>query len=193
VEALVQCTAELKNGATTPDKKGIDICWVAHLVGDIHQPLHTTTRYSAQFPRGDSGGNGATVLRDPPYADSRGNLHLIWDSLPGDFKSEFLDRYLANGLRSDPEYSRDHFKSLLGTTVFSAWAAESHALAIKYAYLDGHLEVTLTYGRRGAGTPPTPGLPAGYLDNAERVAMRQVILSGYRLADLLNSIFDPKP
>ena len=30
-------------------------------------------------------------------------------------------------------------------------------------------------------------------ENAERVAMHQVALAGYRLADLLNSIFDPKP
>ena len=33
----------------------------------------------------------------------------------------------------------------------------------------------------------------GYVEKAEHVAMHQVALSGYRLADLLNSIFDPKP
>jgi hypothetical protein len=192
VEALEQCAAELRVAGTPADKKAIDVCWIAHLVGDIHQPLHAATRYSPQFPKGDAGGNSDIVLRDPPYPDSRANLHLIWDSLPGDFKSEFIDRYLAGGLRGDPEYSRDRLKPFLSTPEFMNWAKESHALAVEHAYLGGKLEVSA--GRRGAAaTQPTPGLPQGYLKNAEHIAMQQIALSGYRLADLLNSIFDPKP
>lgn len=51
--------------------------WVLHLVGDIHQPLHTAGRY-------DGGGNGMTV--ENPYANSRKtwmSLHAYWDGLPG--------------------------------------------------------------------------------------------------------------
>ena len=28
-----------------------------HYVGDIHQPLHATSRYTSQYPEGDRGGN----------------------------------------------------------------------------------------------------------------------------------------
>lgn len=35
--------------------------WLLHLVGDIHQPLHASTRYSENFPTGDRGGNLAMV------------------------------------------------------------------------------------------------------------------------------------
>jgi hypothetical protein len=192
VEALLHCIAELKDRATSDDQKAIDLCWIEHLLGDIHQPLHAATHYSPQFPKGDAGGNSAIVLRDPPYPDSRENLHLVWDSLPGDFKSEFIDQYIANGLRGDPSYSRERLKSFLNTTDFAVWARQSHALAVEYAYLNGKLEVAS--GRTGAPTTqPIPGLPPGYLKQAERVAMQQVALSGYRLADLLNSVFDPKP
>src|SRR5207237_9808740 len=102
VEALAQCTNELKDASTSGDKKAIDLCWVEHLVGDIHQPLHAATHYSPAFPKGDSGGNNDMVLRDPPYPDSKANLHFVWDSIPGDFHSDFVAEYQAKAIRSDP-------------------------------------------------------------------------------------------
>jgi hypothetical protein len=107
VEALTQCTAELKDPKVSDSDKAIDICWVAHLVGDIHQPLHAATLYSKDHPDGDKGGNDDIVLRDPPYPDSRMNLHLLWDSLPGDFQAEELCLYEAHGLHENPKYSRE--------------------------------------------------------------------------------------
>jgi hypothetical protein len=198
VEALTQCTAELKDGSTAPDKKAIDICWVAHLVGDVHQPLHAASRYSPKFPKGDAGGNSEVVLRDPPYPDSQAKLHLIWDSFPGDYQSEFVDRYVAVGIRNDPQYSREALKQLLSVTDFMAWAQESHAIAVEDAYLNGHLESAVAgRGERRSSTnrsstQPIPGLPPGYKEKAEKDVMHQLAVAGYRLADLLNSIFDPK-
>jgi hypothetical protein len=196
VEALTQCTDEVKQDATKPDQKAIDLCWIEHLVGDIHQPLHAASRYSPQFPKGDAGGNSEVVLRDPPYPDSAAKLHLIWDSFPGDYQSEFVDHYIAAGLRADPQYSREQFKSLLESKDFMAWAQESHEIAVKDVYLNGQLE-TATAPRGGGGRAstqqPIPGLPPGYKEQAEKDAMHQVVLAGYRLADLLNSTFDPKP
>ena len=43
-----------------------------------------------------------TALHNPPYPDSAAKLHFIWDSLPGDFHSEELDSYEAEGLHNDP-------------------------------------------------------------------------------------------
>ncbi|HEX3357642.1 MAG TPA: S1/P1 nuclease [Tepidisphaeraceae bacterium] len=190
VEALTQCSAELKNPQAAADKRAIDLCWVIHLVGDIHQPLHTVSLYSKQYPKGDQGGNAELVLRDPPYPDSMANLHLVWDSLPGDYKSEFIDQYIAQGVHSDPQFSRAKMKSLLGTTDFMAWAKESNALAVEDAYLNGHLDTAVApKGRSGAAPDKIPGLPPGYMAKAELVAMHQVGLAGYRLADMLNEMF----
>ncbi len=192
VEALAQCVAELKDPKTPPARQAVDLCWVEHLVGDIHQPLHAATLVSAEYPNGDQGGNGETVLREPPYPDSQANLHFIWDALPGDFMSDALDSFEAKGLRGDARYSRDMFKDLLPVTDFMAWAKESHALAVKDVYLDGRLKTAETPKGRRFSSDPVPGLPPGYLEHAEKVAMHQVSLSGYRLADLLNATFDPK-
>jgi hypothetical protein len=198
VEALTQCTAELRDPKISDAEKAIDICWVAHLVGDIHQPLHAATMYSKDHPHGDKGGNDDIVLRDPPYPDSRMNLHLLWDSLPGDFQSEQLCYYEAQGLREDPKYSREKFHDRLAVKDFMAWANESHQLAVQYVYLNGKLDTSSNSrgdnrGRgRGFDGDSTPGVPPGYMQNAEHIAMQQVALAGYRPADVLNSIFDPK-
>jgi hypothetical protein len=193
VEALEQCTRELKDPATPPEQKAIDICWIAHLVGDIHQPLHAATRYSPQFPHGDTGGNSAMVLRDPPFPNSEANLHFVWDSLAGTFRAESIDRYLATGLRADPAHSRERLiPAGQSPTDFAAWARDSHALAVEHVYLNGKLEVAA--GRKGGPTTqPAPGLPPGYVKDAERIAMTRIATAGYRLADVLNSILDPKP
>jgi hypothetical protein len=195
VEALAQNVRDLKDPTQSDADKAIAICWVEHLVGDIHQPLHAASLFSPQFPNGDQGGNAEVALRDPPYPDSAAKLHLIWDSLPGDFQSEDLVRYEADGLRSDPRYSREKMKDLLPITDFMAWANESHQLAVEDVYLNGTLKTGLApRGRRGGPTTaPIPGLPPGYVEKAEHVAMHQVTLAGYRLADLLNGIYDAQP
>jgi hypothetical protein len=193
VEALEHCTRELKDPATPAEQKAIDLCWIAHLVGDIHQPLHAATRYSPQFPHGDTGGNSAMVLRDPPFPNSEANLHFVWDALAGQFRSESIDRYLATGLRADPAHARQRLiPAGQSPTDFAAWARDSHALAVEHVYLNGKLEVAA--GRKGGPTTqPAPGLPPGYVKDAERLAMTRIATAGYRLADVLNSILDPKP
>lgn len=75
---------------------------------------------------------------------------------------------------------------------FAAWARESHDLAVKYVYLDGKLKAAAAgHGSQPDPTTPIPGIPPGYLEQAERLAFRQVALAGYRTADLLNASLDP--
>jgi len=189
LDALNACVAEMKNPKATDTDKSIAICWILHLCGDIAQPLHCCNMYSPQFPSGDKGGNSLIVLRDPPYTDSQANLHFIWDSLPGDFEDRDIEYYIAEGLRNDPRYSRQKLKSLVAITDFTAWANESHALAIKYAYLNGQLSVINTPPADADAGNQIPGLPPGYLKTAEQIGDQRLILAGYRTADLLNSLF----
>ncbi len=195
VEAMNQAETELKDTSAPASKRSIDLCWIEHLAGDIHQPLHTASLISSRFPKGDQGGNSELVLKEAPYPDSRANLHFLWDSLPGDFRSEELDQFEANGLRADPKLSRGQMKDLLAVTDFMGWAKESHQLAVDDAYLNGKLMTAESRrGRGGGGTnDPIPGVPSDYMLKSEKVAMHQVTLAGYRLADLLNSTFDAQP
>ena len=48
-----------------------------HYLGDIHQPLHATSRVDEKYPKGDAGGN---FFRIEPK-DTAKNLHSVWDSV----------------------------------------------------------------------------------------------------------------
>lgn len=193
VEALTKNAEDLRSPATSPQEKAIAICWLLHLGGDIHQPLHAIQMFSPQFPDGDKGGNALLVLREPPYPNTQMNLHLLWDELPGNYATEQPIGYLAEGLRTDPSLSRERFKDALAITDFSQWAHESHDLAVKYAYLNGTLKAATAFHGQAEHSEQVPGVPPGYLRQAEQVAFRQVALAGYRTADLLNSLLDSKP
>ena len=190
VEALTKNVADLKDANVSESDKAIALCWVLHLIGDIHQPLHAAMLVSPQYPYGDQGGNLILVLRDPPYANSRTNLHLLWDELPGQYKSLDMDSNIAQGLRNDPRYTREKLKDALAMKDYMAWANESHELAVKYAYLDGKLQGANAHPKNGETRSDTiPGLPPRYVQTAEEIAMQRVILAGYRSADMLNEMF----
>jgi len=48
-----------------------------HYVGDIHQPLHCTSRVNHDYPKGDRGGNNVPIA---PRGDIN-ELHAVWDSV----------------------------------------------------------------------------------------------------------------
>jgi S1/P1 nuclease len=191
VEALTKNVQDLKSADVSEPDTAIALCWVLHLGGDIHQPLHACSLYSPQFPNGDQGGHLEFVMRDPPDPKSVKNLHLIWDELPGDYKAMDAIRCMTTGLESNAKFNREQLTESLAIKDFAAWAQESHDLAIRYAYLDGKLKCASTQPSEDLQTP-MPGLPKGYIDQSEQVALRRVVLAGYRTADLLNSIFDPR-
>lgn len=61
-----------------------DLLLIFHLIGDLHQPLHTG--YSI-----DKGGN--TILINSPYVS--GNLHSVWDTQILEYKSINFDSCMA--------------------------------------------------------------------------------------------------
>jgi hypothetical protein len=44
-----------------PERKAVALAWLFHLVGDIHQPLHTVQLFTVDYPQGDRGGNEICV------------------------------------------------------------------------------------------------------------------------------------
>jgi len=196
LEALTFNIAAIKDATVAPKDQAVALCWILHLCGDVHQPLHAAELFSPQYPDGDKGGNAIIVLREPPYSNSQVNLHLLWDQLPGQYKDESTIRDLATGLRSDQRFSREALKDLVAVKDPAAWANESHELAVRVAYLNGDLHGASAaegggegVGDRG-GQANIPGVPPGYLKQAEEVAMQRCVVAGYRTADLLNSLAD---
>lgn len=52
-----------------------------HYVGDVHQPLHATSRVNHDYPAGDRGGNNVPL----PKYETVDNLHEFWDSAGYEF------------------------------------------------------------------------------------------------------------
>ena len=50
--------------------------FLLHVVGDLHQPLHSSSLYNRMFPNGDLGGN----LFPIEFNDEINELHALWDS-----------------------------------------------------------------------------------------------------------------
>jgi hypothetical protein len=103
--------------------KAVQLCWAFHLVGDLHQPLHSSALYTKEiFKDGDRGGN--SILGE------KYNLHSIWDWaivdngidwLVLEKKSEEIDQIKYNANKK---------------TNSMDWLNESHDLAKHYVYTE---------------------------------------------------------
>src|SRR5262245_33966722 len=94
----------------------------------------------------------------------------------------------ATTLRTRQEFQRSQLTELANTD-FEAWAKESYEIATKIAYRNGGRIGVPRGGNKDCSTVTTaPPLPSGYVASARRIADRRMILTGYRLADLLRHV-----
>ena len=142
--------------------KSYDLSWLLHLVGDVHQPLHSTTRVRAADPDGDDGGNRVKLT-------SPANLHTFWDGVlgGGDAPSTALNAILTfpnapAGAVSDVNV--DH------------WINESFDAAKQTSYKSPPM---------GAGAGPFT-VTLAYKTAAQNLAKERIVLAGARLAKILN-------
>ncbi len=84
---------ELQRILKETDLSAYDLPWLAHLTGDVHQPLHCTDRFTKSLPHGDQGGNLVFVTTGVTPGRT---LHGLWDDLAGtDTTDASVDRYAA--------------------------------------------------------------------------------------------------
>ncbi len=78
VVQAIELNRKILSSTTEPaSEKAKAICWLTHLVTDIHQPCHAGSLYiEGLFPKGDRGANSIKTKQ------SR-NRHALWDQLLG--------------------------------------------------------------------------------------------------------------
>lgn len=156
----------LASNSATDNVKSYDLVWLLHLVGDVHQPLHATSRFSRGMPNGDQGGNKETVC----LAFTCGaKLHAYWDGLLGDRGGPSDAARLAATLPAP-----DTAAAVVEDPAI--WVQESERLAEQFVYA----------GPIGDGAGPF-ALTDGYQEDAKRIAEQRVALAGARLAQLINA------
>lgn len=159
--------AALASSTADDDLKSYDLVWLLHLVGDVHQPLHCSTRVSSSEHNGDQGGNKVHVTC-PTGCNEADELHALWDN--------------ALGAGSDPNVALAAAKALhmakgkaAGNTDTATWVKESFNDAKSDVYK----------APIAAGDGPFV-ITEPYEIAAKQVAGARVALAGARLAKVIN-------
>lgn len=175
VERITLFRETLNDPSISDADKAIQIAWILHLVGDIHNPLHNTSRVTDETPDGDLGGNAFKLGDTWPN-----NLHAYWDGII-DFsdpkpenKSEF-DYYLEQASKITEEHPQDDYTEFITNQDIAEWNEEGKYITMNNVY------------------PPElkqNELPSEeYQKRAYELAQQGMAVAGYRMAELLNELF----
>eukprot|EP00759_Apiculatamorpha_spiralis_P048448 PhF_6_TR43648/c3_g1_i1/m.67071 len=182
LEILPKTIEVLTDSSASQDDRSFYFMFLIHLVGDLHQPLHTAAEFSSQFPSGDKGGNLFHVV----YKSTRNQvLHAFCDAVGMLYKTDPPRPFSSHP--SSQTFIENTAQALIGnysfpssaTTFygnFSTWADQSFGSAVKNVYLNGALRTGET-------------LSNTYIDNIRYVLQGQVALGGARLASVLNYVY----
>ncbi|HYW11133.1 MAG TPA: S1/P1 nuclease [Longimicrobium sp.] len=162
---------------TDAEKAAVALAWLLHVVGDIHQPLHASSRITESDPAGDGGGNRFCLIDPAPNGCRFNNLHALWDgSVTAGFRwiaGEHADTYLTRVAQTVMQrHPPNKFASEMGETEPGQWAQASVRIAKRRVY-------------RAPLVRNHPA-PSTYRRAAFRTAEPRIALAGYRLAALLN-------
>ncbi len=205
IEALALNFAMLRNHESTQTELAWSLCWLLHIVGDIHQPWHVTELYSADFPTGNAGG-GLSYVEDP-LSNTTIPLHILWDSnylrtpsLPA------VDEAAAEFRKNNPRSSYPELQAhpIQGTDFFRQWTRESHQVATDWAAdidtvrdmdsdqdADTLVRNMVNFILNGISpVDKAPEVPAEYWDKLQQTSERRITLAGYRIADLVITAAD---
>jgi hypothetical protein len=157
--------------------------FVIHFVGDIQQPLHCSSLVTHQHANGDEGGNLFLIDLSKDHGGPKNEkLHSYWDGGIGDFPKmganyappplgeipPAASRMTARFPDTDPAWKKND------PSAFESWAREGSRLGQEVAY---------------ANIKPNQQPTAAYQQAALKTVQQRVVWGGYRLAELLNSIW----
>lgn len=193
LQALEHNVIILRNDQANSRDRAVSLCWILHLVGDLHQPLHSTALFARpRFREGDKGGNAIPINppRTGPYrfAYDKMSLHSIWDDILGQRLSDhaILDKAAALLEQDELRHVGRQASQNLDAV---AWMQESHHLAMRVAYDSNILDdlrndVDEEDQDLNDNLEPFT-LPLEYYIQASDVAKKRAVEAGFRLGRLL--------
>jgi S1/P1 Nuclease len=192
--------AVLRNAGAGAQARADALRYIIHFLGDLHQPLHTTTN-------DDRGGNcvpvtffglapGETNVVNESYAP---NLHSIWDTgIVEHFANGRTPQQVADAL--DAQFSAQLSTWESEPTNVVAWAWQGHQLAEDAVYGalpskvavekpvtvhtcadDAHISTRMLSLHEDLG--------ANYQTVSEKIVQQQLTKAGIRLAAVLNALW----
>lgn len=166
-QLIMHYTAILADASQAPRARNEALKWVVHLVGDLHQPLHSGINRN---------GGGARVLMEGLTLKSDETLHTVWDG-----------RLLNAALKDWKSTARlSGHEPHLAADAPTQWMIEARGVALRDVYqpLSGFV-------CSDEKLPEPFMLDAGYQQHSVPVVRQQVERAGLRLAQLLNEALAP--
>jgi hypothetical protein len=178
-----QADASEKWATRPPDElRAVCLCWVLHLTGDVHQPLHCASYFGKPFEntpgnQGDRGGNWFYVKdTGKPYA-----LHGFWDE-------RVTTSNTTKGILRVADKLAAQKPGAVGGRPES-WSLESRAAAIQCVYSLKGQALSGTQPKSFTSPPNPPDdanrVPAGYRAAAKDEALKRCVAAAGRLRKLL--------
>lgn len=183
LEKIIDFDKTLRDPKSSDAEKAIAISWFLHIVGDIHQPLHTSARVTDMEPKGDQGGNFFLLTPKDTPREKQDNLHRFWDSIIN--RSIPIKNDACDGSYLDPigrSIMKKHpYSSLQGRMEFGKfedWVKEGFNLATTEVFSADLKRFEMPSN--------------AYKKKALRISEQQIALAGYRIGETFNLIFGSK-
>lgn len=161
VRAIYQQVEILQNPEASKSDKQLALKILVHVMGDLHQPMH-------MGHASDLGGNRWIVN----YFGRDSNLHSVWDSSVPESAHKWTYTEWNDQINRATE---QEIAAILEEGTPEKWGEETFEIC-KEVY---------------AKTPQGTKISYDYVSEWTPVVEQQFLKGGLRLADLLNSIFDP--
>ena len=163
--------------------------YLIHLVGDCHQPLHTSALYSkslfgGSIISGDQGGNLISVFN--LFDKGKVTLHKMYDDAFGSFNYQKLSFPYSKKLKKKinlqakyltSKFPESFFEEKVKNMDFNQWSLEGFDIAKNFVYSQVEL---------------FPFMKPEYIILGRFICQKRMTLAGYRLARLLKAIFSNK-
>lgn len=186
MQALKLALCKIESDQVSDSEKARYLAWLFHLVGDLHQPLHSAKLFTVRvFPKGDAGGNSITV--------GGSNLHSKWDGFPGRVRGGKLSQINLPKIRDAVDLLLDDNalvqsgKKGAQSLSFDDWVEESYELAIEDAYSTS-VRAKVAKAEEKGWSGVKVKLSKAYVRKGKEIARRRVVEAGYRLAELLKGL-----
>jgi hypothetical protein len=163
--------------------KGRFAAWLFHVVGDLHQPMHSSALFAKDvFPGTNIHDQGGNLIPTEPQQ----KLHAFWDRLLGP-QSDFAAAHDEAILFINDEALCPLGEQAAMQLNEETWLHESHALVASAVYSPGMLNQMRALDRPVTQLP-TLSLDVSYSSQAVKVARQRIVEAGFRLGAVLAAI-----
>lgn len=160
----------LANNQGSDAERAVALCWVLHLMGDIHQPMHTGSLFSeTTFERGDLGGNRIPI--------GERNLHAIWDQA---LREDGITESLPIIIQQVSGFSQPKIQGVASD--WTQWMSESRQILQTFVYTNAIRQATEEADAAKLDEIASTELSEDYLEQMKQISRQRLGLAGLRLA-----------